>query len=333
MFTKECIIPTYEEIKSEISLTKAEREKTESLRREVKAVLDGSDKRKLVIVGPCSVDSDTAALRYFEKLAAIAPKYSDDFLIIPRIYTSKSRSLSYDYNGMVSSPDIGKKVDFAKGIAKARRLHLDTLRRFGFSGADEIVFPELIFYFDDLVSYFVVGARSSTDTLHRQIASGLDAAVGLKNDLSGSKKTLFDGIKSIMSPNTFILSGVQYSTNGNPYVHAILRGKNGDNSFKPNITEKEIELYGRAVEQSPHPAIIVDLNHANSGKDAMKQFDTISLMGKGLKNNKIKGFMIESYLYDGKGGGNGLSFTDSCLGFNNTVRLLDYLSEILNGGN
>ncbi len=332
MFTKEYEIPNPEQIKEAMPLGKAAAKIKSETDCAIRAILDGKDPRRLLIIGPCSADSESAALRYYEALAEIAENNGKYFLIIPRIYTSKSRSLSFSYNGMTASPDC-KSVNYAKGIAAARRLHIKTIENFGFSGADEMVYTELFSYLNDVVSYYVVGARCSADPFHRQIASGLSTPVGLKNDLSGNLKTLVEGLVSIKAPNVLLMNGMQYRTSGNPYVHAILRGINTEEGYRANIRKEDlIGTFERLEANSLSPSVIVDLNHGNSGKDAMKQFDSLELMGDVIRDERIKGFMIESYLYDGRGNGNGYSLTDACLGIENTKKLLEILKEKLYGG-
>lgn len=330
MFTKEFEIPDYETIKNELPLSLYERKTKENNDNSVKAIIEGKDKRKLLIIGPCSIDSEYAALKYLEFLAKISEIHKKNFFIVPRIYTCKSRSLSYSFNGFVSSQDGGKTIDFRNGIYAARKLHIEAIKRFGLSGADEMVYPELTFYFDDIVSYFVIGARCVSDPLHRHIASGLNVPVGLKNNLSGDSDIMINGLKSVIAPNNFIFSGKQYKTSGNPYVHTVLRGINFQDGYKPNISCEDLRQYSDLLRRADVPnSIIADLNHANSGKDADKQFNSVDIMENALKNENIKGFMIESYLFDGKGDGNGYSLTDSCLGIDKTEKLIDYLQEKL----
>lgn len=297
--------------------------------RELKAILSGESDKLLVIIGPCSADSEAPVLEYMERLKILSEKVKDRLFIVPRLYTSKPRTFSDGYQGMLHQPDPSETPDLLKGLIATRQLHMRVINEVGFSCADEMLYPENHRYFSDVLAYAAVGARSVEDQQHRLTASGLDIPVGMKNPTSGDIAVLLNSVAAAQRPHSFIYRGWDVKSKGNPYAHAVLRGGTGG----PNCRYDDLcricdEYLSRGLS---NPALIIDTNHANSGKQYQLQSEiALDVMRSRGKNPEIKrlvkGFMIESYLEDGAqsvGGGKfGQSITDPCIGWEKTERLL-----------
>ncbi|MBQ6115884.1 MAG: 3-deoxy-7-phosphoheptulonate synthase [Oscillospiraceae bacterium] len=306
---------------------------------ELRRILDGRSDKLLLIIGPCSADREDSILDYIGRLRRVQEQVEDRIFIIPRIYTNKPRTSGDGYMGMLHQPDPDEKPDLFKGIAAIRELHMRVLRETGFSCADEMLYPENFKYLDDLLAYVTVGARSVEDQQHRLTASGVGIPVGMKNPTGGSIDVLLNAITSAQHPHSFIYRGWQAHSLGNPYAHAILRGyvdKHGrsvPNYHYENLMQLS-EAYTRRELQNP--AVIVDTNHANSGKQYLQQIRIarevmLNRRWSGEIRRLVKGLMVESYLEDGAqpigGGCYGQSITDPCLGWEKTERLILELAE------
>lgn len=301
--------------------------------RHIQEILNGNDKF-LLIIGPCSADNPAAVYEYCGRLKRIAEKVCDRIFIVPRIYTTKPRSCIGKYRGILHSPDCVND-DINLGIVSARKLMTDIARDYGFFAADEMLYPEFYPYFDDLLSYITIGARSCEDQAHRMVASALDVAVGIKNPIGGNLKSLAQAIKIAMSPNDFAFDGFEVLSSGNKFAHAILRGY-ADNKGKmfANYSEEYIEEFiGECDNLKIDPATIIDCNHFNSGKNCLLEPEIALKSAKmSKKYRSIRGLMIESYLYDGRQDislQTGKSLTDECLGIEKTEKLIYSLADIL----
>ena len=330
----------YQRIRKLISVTEAKRRfgadfesKKANFDNQLKEVIGGNGKF-LLVVGPCSADSSDAVLSYCEQLRRIADKVSDKIFIAPRVYTTKPRSEVDSYRGMLHSPNT-QAANFNEGIMTARKLMIDVAERFDFFAADEMLYPELYGYFDDVISYVTIGARSSENQLHRMMASGLDVPVGIKNPMHGELKSLARAIKIAYSPNDFVINGYEVASAGNKYAHAILRGfMDSRGEMHENYSEEYIdEFLSECAEIKINPAVIIDCNHANSGKNYLLEPDVAMSAVKLSKSRPIiKGLMIESYLLDGNqssGTEFGKSLTDGCLGLERTERLIYDIADKL----
>ena len=309
---------------------------------QIKAIINGGDKRKVLIIGPCSADYEEAVCDYVSRLAKVADEVKDKLMIIPRIYTNKPRTKGEGYKGILHNPDPHKNVtDIQAGIIALRRMHLRAISESGLSSADEMLYPENHTYLDDLLSYVAVGARSSEDQQHRLVASGVDVPVGIKNPMHGSMSVTLNSIYAAQIPNEFKYQNNQVATQGNPYAHAILRGSVdifGNN--KPNYHYEDVIRFGELYEEQglKNPAIIIDTNHSNSGKKPLEQIRIAHEVMTNMKYSEeihqlVKGFLIESYIEDGcqKPSGNvyGQSITDGCIGWEKTERLIKYIADTL----
>jgi len=331
-FHRELPIPS--EVKKEYPLTekmvqvKAQRDES------IKAVFDGHSDKFILIIGPCSADHSEPVLEYISRLRKIEEQVSDKIIIIPRIYTNKPRTTGQGYKGMLHQPDPDSKPDMYKGIVAIRELHLSALRDYGFSCADEMLYPENYRYLSDLLSYVAVGARSVENQQHRLTASGIDAPVGMKNPTGGDLSVMMNSIVAAQSRHTFIYGGWEVTSEGNPYSHAILRGyvdysgRSVSNYHYEDLLRVE-ELYEKS--NLTNPSIIVDTNHNNSGKKYLEQIRIAKDIVHSRNQNKdikrlVKGLMIESYIEDGAQGMGehifGKSITDPCLGWEKTEKLI-----------
>ena len=333
-------LPDASFIREEFSLTEEQKNNRNSYIALVKNIISGKDKRKLLIVGPCSSDREDAVTDYAVRLAALSEKVKDKFIIVPRIYTSKPRTTGEGYKGILHNPDGDSREDILSGVVAARKLHIKVISETGLYSADEMLYPEEMFYLSDLLCYMAVGARSVEDQGHRMVASDDIIPVGMKNPTGGSKIALVNSLKAAQTPHTLMYRGWEVSTNGNEYAHAILRGyTNMSGKSYPNYHYEDLcEMYDLCQEENvKNASVIVDCNHANSNKKydqqirIAKEVQGFYLSDKTLKRF-VKGFMIESYIEDGSqlpgGGVYGRSITDPCLGWEKTERLIKELAEI-----
>ena len=189
-----------------------------------KNILSGKDDRFLLIIGPCSADNERAVLDYIHRLVKVQEQVKDQIFIIPRVYTSKPRTIGVGYKGMLHQPDPEGKEDMLGGIIAIRELNTRVVQETGFTCAEEILYPEIFRYLSDLLSYAAVGARSVEDQVHRMIASGVGIPVGMKNPTSGDISVMLNSIEAAQHSQDFLFRGWEVRTTGNPMAHAILRG-------------------------------------------------------------------------------------------------------------
>ena len=334
-------LPIPKEVKAQFPLTEEMKKCKEIRDEEIKKIFTGESDKFILVIGPCSADNDVSVLDYIERLKRVSEKVEDKIIIIPRIYTNKPRTTGDGYKGMLHQPDPNEKPDMLKGIIAIRKLHMQALKDYGLSSADEMLYPDNHRYLSDLLSYIAVGARSVENQQHRLTASGLDIPAGLKNPTGGDLSVMMNSITAAQHPHTFIYRGWEVESTGNPLAHAILRGyqttdgKNVSNYHYEDLL-RLCELYGERGLNNP--AVIIDTNHANSGKRYNEQtrisMDVLHSMKENRDIRKIcKGLMIESYIEDGcqkvNGGVYGQSITDPCLGWEKTEKLIYDIADKL----
>ena len=334
-------LPIPKEIKEQYPLT-AELSQVKARRdKEIADVFTGKSSKMVLIIGPCSADREDAVLEYCERLAKLQEVVSDKLVLIPRVYTNKPRTTGDGYKGLLHQPDPRKTSDMLEGVIAIRRLHTNVLANTGLPTADEMLYPDNYRYLSDLLSYVAVGARSVENQEHRLTSSGIDVPVGMKNPTSGDISVMLNSIMAAQHPHTFIYRGWEVDTTGNPLAHAILRGyvnKHGESM--PNYHFEELErLYNAYTAKGlQNMALIVDANHANSGKKYQEQPRICkevlhSCRHSGEIKSMVKGFMIESYLEPGcqkiGDGVYGKSITDPCLGWEDTVRLVQDIADLI----
>jgi 3-deoxy-7-phosphoheptulonate synthase len=334
-------IPTAEEIMEQMPLSNHIKEIKRTRDNDIRKVFENESDKFILIIGPCSADNEDSVCEYIEKLVKVQEKVKDSIIIIPRIYTNKPRTTGEGYKGMAHQPDLNKEPDLVAGLTAIRRLHIKALSEFHMPAADEMLYPENYAYLSDLLSYHAVGARSVENQQHRFTVSGIDMPVGMKNPTGGDLNVMLNSIKAAQIEHTFIYSGFEVETEGNPLAHAILRGavdSSGRNT--PNYHYEDLIRVAREYEKRKllNPSIIVDTSHANSMKSYKEQprIAREVLMSRKydpLLKKMVKGFMIESYLVEGKqdvgSGVYGKSITDACLGWKNTEKLIYYIAENL----
>lgn len=334
-------LPIPKEIKEQYPLT-AELAQVKARRdKEIADVFTGKSSKMVLIIGPCSDDREDAVLEYCERLAKLQEAVSNKLVLIPRVYTNKPRTTGDGYKGLLHQPDPRKTSDMLEGVIAIRRLHTNVLANTGLPTADEMLYPDNYRYLSDLLSYVAVGARSVENQEHRLTSSGIDIPVGMKNPTSGDISVMLNSIMAAQHPHTFIYRGWEVDTTGNPLAHAILRGyvnKHGESM--PNYHFEELErLYNAYTAKGlQNMALIVDANHANSGKKYQEQPRICkevlhSCRHSGEIKSMVKGFMVESYLEPGcqkiGDGVYGKSITDPCLGWEETIRLVQDIADLI----
>lgn len=334
-------LPIPMETKEMYPLTAGVAETVERKTTELKAIFSGKSDRLVLIIGPCSADREDSVLDYISRLVPIQEQVKDRIMIVPRIYTNKPRTTGDGYKGLVHQPDPDAGPDLFKGIIATRKLHMRAVSETGLICADEMLYPENHKYLDDLLGYVAVGARSVEDQQHRLTASAIDCPVGMKNPTSGDLTVMMNAIMAAQHRHDFIYRGWEGKSGGNAYAHAILRGYvNRQGVTHPNYHYETLlylaELYDKWKLQNP--ALIVDCNHANSGKKPFEQPRILKEVLHSCRYNPrlkklVKGFMVESYIEDGNqsvgDGIYGKSITDACLGWEKSERLIYDVAELL----
>ena len=335
------VLPSPQELKEDYPISAKSREIKIQRDKEVADIICGRDDRFLLVIGPCSSDNEDAVLDYVHRLAKVQEKIKEKIYIVPRLYTNKPRTVGTGYKGMLHQPSPEGKEDMLGGIIAIRKMNVRVIEETGFTGAEEILYPEVFRYLSDLLCYAAVGARSSEDQLHRMIASGVGIPVGMKNPTSGDLSVMLNSIAAAQHSQEFLFRGWEVRTKGNEMAHAILRGfvdpfGNSLPNYHYEVLRDVINMYNER--KLANPAIIVDTNHANSGKKYLEQIRIAKDIVHSRKHSDdiksaVKGLMIESYIEDGcqsiSEGTYGKSITDPCLGWEKTERLLLDLADLL----
>ena len=298
-------------------------------RNAIKSILEGEDSRLLMIVGPCSIHDPKSAIEYAERLKKLADEVSETVLVVMRVYFEKPRT-TVGWKGLINDPELDGSHKINKGIELARRLLLD-INALGLPCATETLDPITPQYLADLISWSAIGARTTESQTHREMASGLSMPVGFKNGTDGGLSVAINAMKSALQPHHFLginneglSSAIQ--TSGNRNLHLVLRGGSNGPNYDAVSIQKATEFL--ASEGLPE-VIMIDCNHANSGKDPSRQELVLRDAVHQIKNgdNSIIGIMIESNI----NGGNqpisaslqyGVSITDACLDWENTNRII-----------
>ncbi|MEK7673114.1 MAG: 3-deoxy-7-phosphoheptulonate synthase [Patescibacteria group bacterium] len=325
-------IASPKEVMQQMPITEKAKETVLRARTELEAILDGQDKRKIVIVGPCSIHDSKAAIEYAEKLCELQKKVEDKLLIIMRAYFEKPRT-TVGWKGFIYDPFLDDSYSLKEGVVLAREL-LVKINDMGMPTGTEVLGPIVIQYYSDLISWSAIGARTAESQTHRELASGLSMPVGFKNGTEGNVDIAVNAIISSETAHNFLgmdedgrVSVV--TTKGNPYGHIILRGGNAG----PNYSPKDVALAEEAcVKAGVKPRILIDCSHANSEKNFLNQGKVLNAAWEQILagSSSVMGVMIESNLFEGNqkiagGWGEmkyGVSITDGCIGFKETEELL-----------
>lgn len=333
-------LPTPEQIREELPLTKDLIRLKKERDKQVADIIMGNTDRFLVIIGPCSADNEDSVCDYISRLVKVQEDTKDRLLIVPRIYTNKPRTTGSGYKGIVHQPDPEKKPDFLQGLLAMRRMHIRAMKESGLTAADEMLYPDNWGYVSDILSYVAIGARSVEDQQHRITVSGFDVASGMKNPTSGDFAVMLNSVVAAQNPHSFIYRGWEVKTSGNPLAHTILRGavnKHGSNipNYHYEDLNRLLSMYGERDLQ--YPATIIDANHSNSNKEYEEQTRIVKevLHSRRLSpdiRNLVKGVMIESYIEPGcqkiEDHIYGKSITDPCLGWESSKKLIYEIAEL-----
>ncbi len=319
----------------EIPVTEEAAKTTLFTRNAIHNILHGKDERLIVITGPCSIHDIDAAHEYANKLKLLIDEYSNDLLIVMRVYFEKPRT-TVGWKGLINDPDLDDSYNINKGLRLARQLLLD-LNQMGIPAATEyldLITPQ---YVTDLISWGAIGARTTESQVHRELASGLSCPVGFKNGTYGTTRIAVDAIGAAIQPHNFLSlrkegNAAIFSTTGNPDSHIILRG-----GKEPNYDAENIDKVSRELEAANLSAnIMIDLSHANSKKQHDAQIEVGKAIAEQISkgDKRIIGTMIESHLIAGRQDAKpgqklvyGQSITDACLGWDDTVELLEILAN------
>ncbi|MBU1213669.1 MAG: 3-deoxy-7-phosphoheptulonate synthase AroG [Gammaproteobacteria bacterium] len=319
----------------EFPVTDTAAETTYTARASIHRILHGAEDRLLVVVGPCSIHDTESAMEYAAKLKEEAQRHAADLLILMRVYFEKPRT-TVGWKGLINDPHLDGSFKINEGLHMARKL-LWELNESGLPCATEfldVVTPQ---YTADLISWGAIGARTTESQVHRELASGISCPIGFKNGTDGNLRIAVDAIKAAASPHHFLSvtkagHTAIFSTNGNEDCHVILRG-----GKQPNYDAASIDAAGKELSNAGLPArLMVDFSHANSRKEYKRQIEVAQDCAAQLANGeeRIFGVMIESNLNEGRQDmrpgmqlTRGVSITDACIGWDDTVRVLDILSE------
>lgn len=306
-------------------------------RRATVDVLDGTDDRLMVIVGPCSVHDPVAALEYARKLAAKAAELDDRLHVVMRVYFEKPRT-TLGWKGLINDPHLDGSFDVNTGLGIGRKVLVD-ITALGLPVACEFLDPITPQYIADLVSYGAIGARTAASQVHRQLSSALSMPVGIKNGTDGDVQVAVDGVRAAGASHVFPGTDLDgrsalIRTTGNPDCHVILRGGSaGPNYDAGSVAEACIRLEKAGLPQR----IVVDASHGNSNKDHNRQVDVVEDIAQRLAGGEpgVVGMMLESFLVAGRqdlelGHADrlvyGQSITDACIDWETTAAQLDRLA-------
>lgn len=335
-------MPTPAELSSQYPVTDEIADKIAHARKQVEAILTGEDKRLLVIVGPCSVHDTDAALDYAQRLNAVQEKYKEELFIVMRTYFEKPRTV-VGWKGLITDPNLDGSYALEAGLGKARGLLVE-INKLGLATATEFLDMITGQYIADLISWGAIGARTTESQIHREMASALSCPVGFKNGTNGNVKIAIDAIRAAKASHYFYSPDkggrmTVYRTSGNPYGHIILRG--GENG--PNFDPQSVQSACDALANVDLPQrLIVDFSHANCQKQHRKQLGVAKSICEQIRsgNQSIAGIMAESYLEEGNQPMSdlanltyGQSITDPCLGWDDTLDMLDMLSSAVQDAN
>ena len=320
---------------AELPMTERAAETVFRTRNAIRRILHGEDDRLLVISGPCSIHDPVAAREYAERLAAPRGALARDLLVVMRVYFEKPRT-TVGWKGLINDPDLNGSFDINKGLRLAREL-LVALNDCGVPAGVEfldILTPQ---YLMDLVSWGAIGARTTESQVHRELASGLSCPVGFKNGTDGNLAIAIDAVRAARHPHCFMsftqnAHSAIFATSGNTDTHIILRGGSG----APNFDAASVERAARSLgEAGLEERLMIDFSHANSRKQHERQWevcrDVAAQIARG--QHRVSGVMIESHLEAGRQDAAkgrdliyGQSITDACIGWEDTVDMLDELA-------
>lgn len=327
------------ELKSELPLSDVASQTVLKGRETIRNILDGSDKRLFVVIGPCSIHDPKAAHEYADRLKVLSEKVKDTLYLVMRVYFEKPRT-TIGWKGLINDPDMNDSFNIEKGLRIGRKLLLE-LNEKGLPCATEALDPNSPQYYQDLISWSAIGARTTESQTHREMSSGLSSPVGFKNGTDGGLTVATNAMQSVKYGHSFLGLNEDgqvsiINTSGNPYAHVVLRGGNG----KPNYDAGSVEEAENALAKAKvSNKIMIDASHANSNKDPYLQPLVLKNITEQILdgNKSIVGLMVESHL---KGGRQdipenlcdleyGKSVTDGCIDWETTEKTLLEMHEAL----
>ena len=302
-------------------------------RNEISQILHDKDDRIFVVVGPCSIHDPQSAIEYAKKLSNENKNFSENLLVIMRVYFEKPRT-TVGWKGLINDPDINETYNIAKGVELARKLLIE-IAELGLPAGTEFLEPISPQYVTDINSWGAIGARTAESQIHRELASGLSCPIGIKNGTDGGLKAAIDGIQAANHSHVFLGATKEadiamLKTAGNNDTHIILRG-----GKVPNFDKESVESTLTALKEAEvNESIMIDASHGNSQKKFKQQIPVIDSICEQISdgNKNIKGVMIESHLNEGNQKiteklNYGQSITDSCMGWEDTVKCLEKLNS------
>jgi 3-deoxy-7-phosphoheptulonate synthase len=328
-----------EDLKRVFPLSDRAAEHVAKSREAIKHIFSGSDARMMGVVGPCSIHDPVAAVDYARRLSALSREIADQLFLVMRVYLEKPRT-TVGWKGLINDPDLDGTYQISKGLGIARRLFCE-INELGLPIATETLGPINPQYMADLISWGCIGARTSESQIHREMASGLSFPLGIKNSTDGNLQHAIDAIKAAGQPHNFL--GITHGgrsaivhTTGNPDVHIVLRG-GGD---RPNYYPEDIARTEALLKKANLPvSIMVDCSHGNSFKNCNRQVEALESVLEQVAggNRSIFGVMIESNIEEGSQPmlndigklRYGVSITDSCVGWEQTEKMLRRAHQVL----
>jgi len=309
---------------------------TAAARQDIHRVLHGADDRLVVIIGPCSIHDPKAALEYATRLKEQRERLKDDLIVIMRVYFEKPRT-TVGWKGLINDPHLDGSYDINAGLKLARRVLRDINEMNLPCGTEflDVITPQ---YTADLVAWGAIGARTTESQVHRELASGLSCPIGFKNGTDGNVRIAIDAIRAASSPHHFLSvtkagRSAIVSTGGNEDCHIILRGGNNAPNYDAASVEAACAELGKAGLTA---RLMIDFSHANSNKQFQRQVDVARDVGAQVAagDERIMGVMVESHLKEGRQDLKpgqaleyGQSITDACIGWDESLAVLDILAE------
>ncbi|ERS00701.1 phospho-2-dehydro-3-deoxyheptonate aldolase [Acinetobacter sp. COS3] len=327
------------ELKADLPLSEAASQTVLQGRATIRNILDGNDKRLFVVIGPCSIHDPKAAHEYADRLKELSEKVKDTLYLVMRVYFEKPRT-TVGWKGLINDPDMNDSFNIEKGLHIGRGLLID-LNEKGLPCATEALDPNSPQYYQDLISWSAIGARTTESQTHREMSSGLSSPVGFKNGTDGGLTVATNAMQSVKHGHSFLGLNENgqvaiINTKGNPYAHVVLRGGNGKPNYDAtSVADAEAALAKAKVSNK----IMIDTSHANSNKDPYLQPLVLKNITEQILdgNKSIVGIMVESHL---KGGRQdipenlcdleyGKSVTDGCIDWDTTEKALLEMHEAL----
>lgn len=313
------------ELKTQFPLSQIASEHVAQQRQTIQNILEGTDPRLMVITGPCSIHDPIAALEYAEKLIQLQSKVQDQIFLVMRAYIEKPRT-TVGWKGLLYDPHLDGSSDMQAGLERSRELYIKMIEM-GLPIASEILSPMATAYFDDLLAWGAIGARTSESQIHREISSYMPYSIGFKNGTDGSIQIAMDAIQSASHAHQFLGMGQSglpcvLESTGNPCAHLILRGSNTGTNFEYTEIQKiQAQYLGKL------PALVIDCSHGNSNKNPLNQISVLQQIIQERVQSQVRGVMLESFLVDGNQKISdkmtyGQSITDGCLGWDKMEQLL-----------